>query len=84
VIEGTGSIDRSRPDEFDVANDPFTLHTPPWLNRLVAIAAEVVLLLATVGIITAMWLPAYLTSRQKTEPGERGHEEMVGMFPRGR
>jgi hypothetical protein len=65
-------------------NDPMTLHTPRWLNVLVATLAEGVLLIVTVAIITAMWLPAYLTSRQTSDAGEHGHEEMVGLFPRGK
>ena len=48
--------------------------------------AEVLLVVVTVGIITAMWLPAYLASRQNPSsvPVDRGQEEMIGMFPRGR
>jgi phosphatidylglycerophosphatase A len=65
-------------------DDPMTLHTPRWLNFVVSTLAEVVLLIVTVGIITAMWLPAYLTSRQTSDAGDRGHDEMVGLFPRGK
>jgi hypothetical protein len=64
-------------------NDSSALPTPRWLNTLVATVAEVVLLIATIGIIVAMWLPAYLTSRQPPDLGDH-REEMMGMFPRGR
>jgi hypothetical protein len=53
------------------------------LKRLMAVIACVVLLLITIGIIIAMWLPPYLASRT---PGfDTDHtQEMQGMFPRGR
>jgi hypothetical protein len=63
--------------------DPMTLQTPRWLNTLVATIAEAVLLVVTIGIITAMWLPAYLSSRGQTAT-EHSQDDMVGLFPRGR
>jgi hypothetical protein len=59
------------------------LSTPRWLRTLVATIAEVVLVLATIGIITAMWLPAYLSSRQPVDAVDHGREDMMG-FPRVR
>jgi len=63
--------------------DPLTLPTPRWLNTLVATIAEVVLLVVTIGIITAMWLPAYLTSRQPADAPNHSRDDMMG-FPRVR
>jgi hypothetical protein len=66
-------------------NDPFKLHIPRWLNTLVATAAEIVLLVVTVAIITAMWLPAYLNSKGHAQtPVDRNRDDVFGMFPRGR
>jgi hypothetical protein len=66
-------------------NDPFKLHTPRWLSTIIATAAELVLLIVTVAIITAMWLPAYLNSKGHTQaPVNRNRDDMFGMFPRGR
>jgi hypothetical protein len=71
--------------EVTAMNDPLTLNTPRWLNTIVSTAAEAVLLVVTIGIITAMWIPAYLNSRtQSANSAEHAHDEMFNMFPRGR
>jgi len=62
-----------------------TLNVPRWLTTVVSTLAEAVLLVVTIGIITAMWLPAYLNSRGQTaDTVEHSHEEGFGFFPRGR
>jgi hypothetical protein len=71
--------------EVRTMNDPFVLNTPRWLSVIVSTAAEAVLLIVTIAIITAMWLPAYLNSRGQTaDTTGRSREDMPGMFPRGR
>jgi len=65
-------------------NDSMTLQTPRWFSTLVTIAAEAVLLVVTIAIITAMWLPAYLSSRQTAGAAGRSQDDMAGLFPRGR
>jgi hypothetical protein len=71
--------------EMTPMTDPFVLNTPRWLSVVVSTVAEVVLLVVTIAIITAMWLPAYLNSRGVTaDTSGRNREDMPGMFPRGR
>ena len=64
--------------------DLFIMHTPRWLNRLVATLADIVLLVITIGIITAMWLPAYLSTRQPVNAVDHSRDDLWGMFPRNR
>jgi hypothetical protein len=64
----------------DIA-DPLVMHTPRWLNLIVATLADIVLLVVTVGIITAMWLPAYLSSRQAVNAVDHSRDDMFGIFP---
>ncbi len=50
---------------------------PKWLKTTVSVCAEVIMLIATVGIISVMWLPAYFTShglvsKSDTMNGPRG------------
>ena len=44
------------------ANDPMTLRMPRWFSVTVAAIAESILVVVTLVIIAAMWLPAYLTN----------------------
>ena len=72
-------------DDMIDSDDSLAGHTPRWLRTLVATIAEVVLVVVTVGIITAMWFPAYLSSRASAKPVDHSRDEMMfGMFPRGR
>ncbi len=53
------------------------LEFPVWLKTTVTVAGEVVLLIATVSIISAMWLPAYFAghgwvSKLDSMDGPRG------------
>ncbi|MBV8781295.1 MAG: hypothetical protein JO353_07850 [Phycisphaerae bacterium] len=41
--------------------DPMVFHAPRWLSMTIAGVAEAILILFTLVIIAAMWLPAYLT-----------------------
>ncbi len=68
----------------ELTADPMTLPTPRWLNTLVATVADIVLLLVAIAIITAMWLPAYLSSRQPVNAMDHGHDDLLGIYPRGR
>jgi hypothetical protein len=71
--------------ELSGMTDSMTLNVPRWLSTIVSTFAEAVLLVVTVGIITAMWLPAYLNSRGQTaEPVEHSREDAFGFMPRGR
>jgi hypothetical protein len=67
--------------EITAVADPLVMHTPRWLNLIVATLADLVLLIVAVGIITAMWLPAYLSSRQSVNAVDHSRDEMFGMFP---
>ena len=61
--------------------DPLVMQTPRWLNIIVATLADFILLIVAIGIITAMWLPAYLSSRQSVNAVDHSRDEMFGMFP---
>ncbi len=63
------------------------LWPPPargWMRVIMNVLAMGFLIAFTLAIILAMWLPAYLSSRQPTPVADRQPEEMWGMFPRGR
>ena len=68
----------------ELTAESMTLPTPRWLNTLVATLADIVLLLVTIAIITAMWLPAYLSSRQPVNAVDHSHDDLLGIYPRGR
>jgi len=70
--------------ELTAVADPFVMHIPRWLNLVVATLADILLLVVTIGIITAMWLPAYLSTRQPVNAVDHSRDDMFGMFPRNR
>ncbi len=61
--------------------DSMTLTPPRWVSILVSGTAEVILVIITLVIIAAMWLPAYLASSGH-HPGisETNHDDRPGFM----
>ena len=59
---------------------------PKWLSMAMSVIGEAILLLVTIAIITAMWIPAYLINNRPhaVSLAEPRHDGPPGMPARGR